>query len=104
MKFLERLMILTVSLAPAVSALSVKVETVDIKKGRVRPLLPMHSTMIEASVYPRGESVRVKTRQFYRGSFVRQKTRSPRPSILQIRIPDEDPVQFRVHKILFLGE
>ncbi len=104
MKFLARFIILTVSLAPAVSALSVKVEKVDTKKGKVQLLLPMHSAMIEASVYPQGESVRVKSRQFYRGSFVRQKTSPPRPNILQLRIPDEDPVRFRVNKILFLGK
>ena len=102
MKFLARLMILTVLLTPAVFALNVKVEKVDIKKGKVRLLLPMHSMILEASVYPQGESVRVKMRQFYWGSFVRQKTSQPRPNILQIRIPDEEPARFRVHRILFL--
>ena len=101
MKFLARLIILAVSLAPAVFALNVKVETVDTKRGKVRLLLPMHSMMLEASVYPQGELVRVKTRQFYWGSFVKQKSQ-PRRNILQIRIPDEEPVQFRVHRILFL--
>ena len=102
MKFLARLIILAVSLTPAVFALNVKVEKVDTKKGKVRLLLPMHSMMLEVSVYPRGESVRVKTRQFYWGSFVRQKTSQPHPNILQIRIPDEKPARFRVHRILFL--
>ena len=102
MKFLGRLIILAVSLTPAVFALNVKVETVDTKRGKVRLLLPMNSMMLEASVYPQGESVRVKTREFYWGSFVRQKRSQPRRNILRIRIPDEEPVRFRVHRILFL--
>ena len=42
--------------------------------------------------------------EFYEGGFLRPKPRGSLDAILRVKIPDAKPVNFRVHKIIFLEQ
>ena len=104
MQMLARMLIMALLLAPGLLGLNLKVETVDAKRGKVRFLLPMHSARLEVTVLEAGEATRVKRHEFYEGGFLRRKPRGSLDAILRVKIPDAKPVNFRVHKIIFLEQ
>ena len=102
MKSLTRLFVLACVLAPGLCALNLKVAEVDVKKGEVTLLLPMHSTFIEAKVLPEGARVRLERNQFYEGRIVPGPLEDAQHNLIRIKIPHQKPVRFLIKKISFI--
>ena len=102
MKSLTRLFVLACVLAPGLCALNLKVTEVDAKKGEVKLLLPMHSTYIEATVFPEGDRVRLERNQFYEGKMLPGPVENPTHNLIRVKIPHQKPVRFLIKKIGFI--
>ena len=102
MKSLPRLFVLACVLAPGVCALNLKVTEVDAKKGEVKLLLPMHSTYIEATVFPVGNRVRLERNQFYEGKMLPGPVENATHNLIRVKIPHQKPVRFLIKKISFI--
>ena len=102
MKSLTRLFVLACVLAPGLCALNLKVAEVDAKKGEVKLLLPMHSTYIEATVFPEGDRVRLERNQFYEGKMLPGPVENATHNLIRVKIPHQKPVRFLIKKISFI--
>ena len=102
MKSLTRLFVLACVLAPGLCALNLKVAEVDAKKGEVKLLLPMHSTYIEATVFPEGDRVRLERNQFYEGRILPGPVEDATHNLIRVKIPHQKPVRFLIKKIRFI--
>ncbi len=102
MKSLTCFFVLACVLAPELYALNLKVAEVDAKKGEVKLLLPMHSTYIEAKVFPEGAQVRLERNQFYEGTMVPGPTEDKKHNLIRVKIPHQKPVRFLIKKISFI--
>ena len=101
MKSLARILVLTAALTSVLCALTVKVETLDRRQGRVVLLLPMHSTKIEAQVLSEGDPIRLERNQFYESKLLSKPKRGDY-NLLRIKIPREKPARFRIKRISFI--
>ena len=102
MKFLTRLFVLACVLAPGLCALNLKVTEIDAKKGEVKLLLPMHSTYIEAKVFPEGARVRLERNQFYEGKILPGPVDDAQYNLIRVKIPHQKPARFLIKKIRFI--
>ena len=83
-------------------ALHVKVVSVDHKAGLITVLLPMHNTLLEASLGDDEAETRVRVSEFYEAELVSGKVDTTKRNYLRIKIPNERPVNFRLRRISFL--
>ena len=97
-----KLFALLLCLALPLPALSVKVVEVDHRNESITVRLPMHSTEIEACLMPDEPEIRVRELEYYKVQIKPGKIGTNRPSVLQIKIPDQRPVKFRILNITFL--
>ena len=93
---------LAAALSPHLSALHVKVVSVDYQAGRVTLLLPMHNARMEAVLPAEEPEIRVRLDQFYEAEVEPGKVNTVKRNFVRIKIPDEGSVRFRVRKITFL--
>ncbi len=93
---------LATALSPHLSALHVKVVSVDYKAGRVTLLLPMHNARMEAVLPAEEPEIRVRLNQFYEAEIEPGQVNTVKRNFVRIKIPDEGSVRFRVRKITFL--
>ena len=93
---------LAAALSPHLSALNVKVISVDYKTGRVTLLLPMHNARMEAVLPAEEPEIRVRRNEFYEAEIEPGKVNTVKRNFVRIKIPDERSVRFRVRKITFL--
>ncbi len=101
MKALVRILVLTATLTPLLSALTVKVKRLDARNGKVVLLLPMHSAMIEAQVLSEGDPIRLEQNEFYESKLLPDHKRGDQ-NMLRIKIPHEKPARFLIRKIHFI--
>lgn len=102
MKSLTRLFVLACVLAPGLCALNLKVAEIDAKKGEVKLLLPMHSTYIEAKVFPEGDRIRLERNQFYEGRIVPGPVEDAQYNLIRVKIPHQKPARFLIKKVSFI--
>ena len=93
---------LIVSLAVDMPALHVKVISVDHKEARIQVLLPMHNTVIEASLAAEEPEIRVRVNEFYEAELVTGEVDTTKRNYLRIKIPNQKPARFRLRKISFI--
>ena len=93
---------LAAALSPHLSALNVKVVSVDYKAGRVTLLLPMHNARMEAVLPAEEPEIRVRLNQFYEAEIEPGQVNTVKRNFVRIKIPDEGSVRFRLRKITFL--
>ena len=95
-------LMLAAALPPQLSALNVKVVSVDYKAGRVTLLLPMHNARMEAVLPAEEPEIRVRRNEFYEASIEPGKVNTVKRNFVRIKIPREGSVKFWVRKITFL--
>ena len=100
MKSLTRLVVLTTLLASSLFGLNLKVASVDLKKGEVKLLLPMHFTIIDAKVFAEGEQIRLEPNHFYEANIIPKS--GGKYNLLRIEIPHQKPARFFIQKIRFI--
>ena len=93
---------LAAALSPHLSALHVKVLSVDYKAGRVTLLLPMHNATVEAVLPAEEPEIRVRRNRFYEAEIEPGQVNTVKRNFVRIKIPREGSVRFRVRKITFL--
>ena len=93
---------LAAALSPHLSALHVKVVSVDYKAGQVILLLPMHNTTVEAVLPAEEPEIRVRRNRFYEAEIEPGQVNTVKRNFVRILIPHEGSVRFRVRKITFL--
>ena len=89
-------------LCPSLFGLSVKVLSVDHKRGEIILLLPTHHAQVFAELPPEEPEIRVRAKRFYRARIEPGTIDTVKRNVLRVDIPGRPPVRFRIRKITFL--
>ncbi len=89
-------------LCPSLFGLSVKVLSVDHKRGEIILLLPTHHAQMVAELPPEEPEIRVRAKRFYRARIEPGAIDTVKRNVLRVEIPGRRPVRFRIRKITFL--
>ena len=84
-----------------VSALHVKVLSVDQKSRSVTVLLPVHHATVEAQLAPEEPSLEVRANEYYEAELERGKVNTVKRNWLYIKVSRKKTVKFRLRKVTF---